>query len=69
MSIAVSRARPSRLHRLALRVGLALIAWGAAAPSETLTHEQALIQRSLKREADASSMQLAAWRHPYGAGR
>ena len=64
---ASARVRPSGVNRLALVVGLALVAWGRRSSNRpTSTHDELHIRRIAERESELLRADYAASRHPYG---
>lgn len=64
------RIRPSGVSRLALVVGLALVAWGRRSSNQpTLTHEELHIRRIAEREAEQLRAEYYGWSHPYSSNR
>lgn len=67
---AQARIRPSGMNRLALVVGLALVAWGRRSSNQpTLTHDELRIRRLAEREGELLRADLGIARHPYGSIR
>jgi hypothetical protein len=65
-----ARVRPSGVSRLALVVGLALVAWGRRASNQPApTHEEVYIRRIVEREAEQTRSAGRAWGHPYSTNR
>lgn len=64
---APARVRPAGVNRLALVVGLALVAWGRRSSNQpTLTHEELHIRRAAEREGELVRADMSAARVPFG---